>query len=827
MFSIRNIRLYTLFIFVLGTFNPSFAKDLNVGIVFDGPSENTISFVSSIVDELPNTVSSGDKVTFKEKFAGKFNTANIKKGLAQMMGDKEIDCVLAIGPVASHLASTMANYPKPVIAAHIYNAKMQQLSIKGGSSGKDNLSYVDMNIDIGKHIDKFQEIRTFKKLHILMSPYMLNGVPQLADSLKTQTTKTGVKLEILPSNTKPYELSQIMKSAEAVYVAPLPDLPEEHSCMILSRINELKVPTMAMLGKNMLDCGVMCTIATGIDTQKLARRIANNLSRVLSGENPSVFPVNFTHTQRMTINMEICRKVGVYPSFSQMSDADVVNEEIQTERKISITQAIETALSRNLMRIAKEQEVKGQEHSVDKARALLKPRGYAFAREVAIDKDRAESIFTPSEYSAQLGASLRYVIVSDEAKANVDIQKYFLAAKKDEERGLMLDIIQDAAISYLNVLKAKTFKNIQNDNLEVTRANLELAKQREKAGSAGPGEVYRWEIQMATARQAVVEASGIKRKSELALNEMLSAKQDQPFNTKEDDLYSEIFFFDYNRIAPYIDNILSFDVLSDFMVEESFMFSPELSAISNNIEAALRNKRAQQRKHKNQPTVDLAGSFTRTFKKGGAGESKPYISDVNLPLSMLEPKPGKPSLPNVNMPLHSLFKFPDDNDWQVALSVTFPLFDKALTNAALKEANAMLDSLRARRDGAMQKLELRTRVSLENAKASFISIKLAKQRVEYARKALDVVSSAYSQGVIDILDLIDAQNGFRIAKEAYANSVFTFLSDFVHLCRSVGTFDFILNQRTNQNYYERIEAYFKARNIPAANRSFKEMKNAY
>ena len=821
MLSIRNIKLCTLFLVIFGISTQAFSKTLNVGIVFDGPSDSTLNFVSCIEKELPHTLTGNDKVVFKERFAGKFDTDKIREGLSQMMKDKSIDTVLTIGPVASHIASTIETLNKPVIAAHVYNAKMQKLSLQGNYSGKKNLSYIDMNLDIGQHIDKFQEIRTFKKLHILMSPYMLKGVPQLANSLKTQTEKAGVKLEILPSNTKAFAISEAMRNAEAVYIAPMPDLTPEHNCMIIARINELKVPTMAMLGKSMLDCGVLCTIATGIDTQKLARRIANNLSRILSGEEPANFPVSFSLVQRMTINMETCRRINVFPSFSQMSDADVVNEEAETERKISITQVIETALAKNLTRIAKQQEIKAQENSVNKARAFLTPRGNLFAREVAIDKDRAKSMLTPAEYSTQIGANLRYVIDSEEAKANVDIQKYFLAAKKDEERALMLDIIQEAAISYLNVLKAKTLKNIQNDNLEVTKANLELAKQRENAGSAGPAEVYRWEIQLATARQAVVEASGKKKKAELALNEILSAKQDQPFNTLENDLYSEIFFFDYNRIAPYIDNILSFDILSNFMVEDSFLFSPELSAINKNIEAASRNRRAQKRKHNNKPTLDLAGSFTRTYHEDGAGKHKPYISDLNLPLSTI---PGS-QLPNVSMPLHSMFMFPDDNDWQVALSLTFPIFDKALTKASLKEADALLDSLKARRDATMQKLELRTRVSLEDAKASFISIKLAKQRVEYANKALEVVRNAYSRGAINILDLIDAQNAYRIAKEAYANAVFTFLSDFIKVCRSVGTFDFITNQQTNQEYYQRIENYFKSHNVPAVNRSYKENKN--
>ncbi len=816
----HNFRFTAVLLLFIGITNLCLAKTLKVGIVFDGPSDNTLNFVRDIEEELPNTLLANDKVIFpnEARVAGKFNINTIKNGINQLISDKNVDAILAIGPVASHIAATIDKYPKPVIAAHIYNASMQKIRQKNGTSGVKNLSYIDMNLDIAQHIEKYQEIKTFKKLHILMSPFMLNGIPQLADSLKTQTKKAEVDLKILLSNIKASEVANSLKDAEAVYVAPLPDLPDEHQCMLISRINELKIPTMSMFGKETLKCGVLCTIATGIDTEKLSRRLANNLSRVLYKEDLSTFPTSFSHNQRLTINMETCRKIGVYPNFSAMTTADIVNEEEQVARKISITQAIETALLKNLSKIAKRLEIEANIHAIDKARAALVPRGNIYFRQVEIDDDRAQSIFTPAEHATHLGTNLRYLIVSEDAKANIDVQKFFLAAKKDEERGLMLDIIQKAAVSYLNVLKAKTLKNIQEDNLAVTRVNLELARQRENVGTAAPAEVYRWEIQMATARQAVIEADATKRKSELALNEALSNRQDEPFNTLEEDIFSNIFFFDYDRIAPYIDNIQSFDCFSNFLVEDSFAFSPEIAAVNKNLDATARMRRAHRRRRQFRPTVDISANFDRTFEKAGDGKRKPTVNDVNLPLTVLHP-----NMPvrDINLPLSSMFKFPDDNDWSVALSLTFPLFDGAQTGAALREADKMLDSLRTRRDDLMQKHELQTRVALENAKTSFISIKMSKQRVEFAEKALETVRNAYSRGAINILDLIDAQNAYRIAKEAHANAVFTFLSDFIQVCRSVGTFDFILNQRTNQEYYDRIDSYFKAHNIAPAYRSFK------
>lgn len=818
---LNHFLCFALTAFLIGNCSTLFAKTIKVGVLFDGPSDTSLEFLESINKELPNTLLDGDYVVFPEesKIKGNFDISVTQSGLNKLMNDPKVDAILAIGPVASHMTASCENLKKPVVASHIFNAELQKLSEKNNTSNKKNLCFVDFDLDIGQHIKKFQEIKSFKKLHLLISPHMLKGIPQLADSLKAQTKKTGVELEIVSAKTKPYDLSMQLKNAEAVYVAPLPDLPEEQRCMILARVNELKIPTMSMFGKDMLQCGVLFTITAGFDTLKLARRVAGNLAGILYGEELSTFPTAFSPIHRMTINMATARAIGVFPTFSQMTDAILVNEEEISERKLSMTQAIETALSKNLSIIAKGQEIKAGTHSIDRARAALVPRGNVYIRQVEIDPDRAESMLTPAEQSTQIGTNLRYTIISEDAKAAVDVQKYFLAAKKDEERALMLDIIQDAAVSYLNVLKAKTLQNIQLDNLEVTRANLELAKQREKVGTAAPAEVYRWEIQMATAKQSVVEAMALRKKAELALNEVLAANQEESFNTVESDIFADVFFLDYNRVAPYIDNVNSYKGFKDFLVMDSYVFSPELSAIGKNIDAAGRMYRAHLRRGQMRPTLDISGNFTRTISKHGEGDVKPTINDVNLPLSKLHP--GVPGIRDVNMPLSSLFKFPDDNDWAVQMSLTFPVFDGGNTQAAIKESDRNLDMLKTKRDYLKQKLELKTRASLEDAKASFLTIKLAKTRADSAEKALEVVRNAYSRGAITILDLIDAQNAHRIAKEASANAVFTFLTDFVKVCRSVGTFDFILNQQTNEEWYKRLEEYFEVNGIATASRKQK------
>ena len=129
-----------------------------------------------------------------------------------------------------------------------------------------------------------------------------------------------------------------------------------------------------------------------------------------------------------------------------------------------------------------------------------------------IDKDRAKASFgSQAERSLSSSATMSQVIYSESALANVDIQQHLYQSIKNEREQLRLDIALEAALAYFNVLKAKTYERIQKENLELTKSNFETARRREAIGISGRSEVYRWESQIATSRQAVIEAEANRR----------------------------------------------------------------------------------------------------------------------------------------------------------------------------------------------------------------------------------------------------------------------------------------------------------------------------
>ncbi len=99
------------------------------------------------------------------------------------------------------------------------------------------------------------------------------------------------------------------------------------------------------------------------------------------------------------------------------------------------------------------------------------------------------------------------MIYSDSANANVTIQRNLQEAREHDRERLRLDIAQEAATAYLDVLRANTTERILKDNLQVTRSNLQRARVRESIGAGGPAEVYRWESEIAANRTQVINAA--------------------------------------------------------------------------------------------------------------------------------------------------------------------------------------------------------------------------------------------------------------------------------------------------------------------------------
>jgi outer membrane protein TolC len=151
---------------------------------------------------------------------------------------------------------------------------------------------------------------------------------------------------------------------------------------------------------------------------------------------------------------------------------------------------------------------------------------------------------------------------------------------------------------------------------------------------------------------------------------------------------------------------------------------------------------------------------------------------------------------------------PNDTDWNVGVSLSLPLFSGGARKAEVRRGTESLAALRQARESTRQKIELRIRASLFQVAASSPAIDLSAEAANAAQRNLDLVRDSYEQGVVSILELLDAQNAALISDQVAANSVYDFLIDLMEVQRAAVNFDFFLSAADRAAWFERLERFF-------------------
>jgi outer membrane protein TolC len=722
-----------------------------------------------------------------KRIQGDWTVKSVRSALDRLLSDPEVDLIVALGLIISHEVAARGDLSKPVIAPFILDAEVYGIPLKEGASHVKNFSYVNLQDVLVRDVRSFLSIVKFEKLAYLMNYRYLEAIPKIEVRCRELLDAIGIDLQIIGvGETIDGALSKLSPDIEAVYLGPLTVLPSDEFQMLIDELNKRKLPSFSGFEVSDVERGVLACAISNIYPD-IARRAALNIQRILLGEEPGIIPVNITIREQLTINMATVRAINVYPNWSVLTEAELINPERENlERRLNLNSAVQKAIDVNLELAARERFVAAGAQDIKKARSRLLPHVDLSGAGIVVDRDRAEASFGAQPQRSLVGSiNISQIVFSEQAWANLSIQKSLQNSREWDFEQLRFDIALAASTAYLNVLRAKTFERIQRNNLRRVRANLDVARFRESVGTAGPAEVYRWESEIATNRKVLIQMNAKRNLAEIELNRILHAPLEEPFLTDETGLSDPVLITNEEKFLKYMENPLVFKVFRGFMVEEGLKSSPELASL----DAAIR---AQERLLHSAsysfwvPTFALQCEFSNIFSKGGAGTG-------------------------TNRDLPPLFQFPEIKDftWSIGLSLSFPLYKGGEKSVIKAKAQKELDYLHLLRDDSVERLEMRIRSSLHLANASHAGIEQALEAVEAAEKSLEVVQEAYSLGTASILDLLDAQNAGFSSEQVAANAVYDFLIDLVEVERSIGRLDFFMSVEERRAFFERAEAYFE------------------
>ena len=555
------------------------------------------------------------------------------------------------------------------------------------------------------------------------------------------------------------------------------------------------LPSFSFLGVEEVERGILVGLNPETFWVRLARRVALNVQRILLGEEAGSLSVAIEYGERLTLNMGTARAIGISPPWEIITEAEAINDLPEEGRRLTLAEAVRGALDANLDLAVEDRIVAAGSKNVGLARSALLPQLDVSALTTFIDADRAEaSVGSQPQRTLVGGVTATQLLYSEPAWANLTIQDDVQLSREAQQDALRLDIISEVATAYLNVLRANTFERIQRENLRLTRANLERARVRRTIGAASPAEVFRWEREIARGRSASIQANSQRNVAEMALNQVRHRPLEEPFSTVEVGLDDPSWLTGDTRFFDYFRDRAIFRVFRTFMTREAIAAAPELEGLAAVIDA----QRRVQSSTSNSfwaPTVALQANLTGRFAEGGAGRQ----FSPQLP-------PGAPDL-------SGLFPQANDVNLSLGLNVSLPVFSGGRRFFGRSQSFEELTRLEVQQAAVRERVEQRVRTALHFAGSSYAGIRLAREGADAARNNLELVGDAYSQGLVSIIDLIDAQNAALVADLGAATAVYDFLVDWVEAERAVGRFSLFRTAAERDDFFDRLEDFVAAGDV--------------
>jgi len=730
-----------------------------VAVVADGPSDRLEGLHQIYVGELL-ALTAGEFDVQIRRFSGDWSKESVDAAIEEAYAAPDVDLVLVTGFVANQIVATKREFSKPTFLPIIIDTGLLAGEATVGKSGVANLNYLSAYADFAIDLDTLARIVPYRNLALFIDSSLASAIPELRDAAYAASDARGIELlEVLHDGIDHHLMNRVPANTDAIFVVGLPRMPMADFEHLVEAINAAGLPSYSFVGVADVESGLLATNSEPRDVDRQARRNALNMQAVMLGERAEDQPTGSGSREQLTINMATARRIGLSPSFDVLSDAVLLNQdEDALGLKYGIVEIARLALEENQDLQAEEFGVQAGLEEIARARSNYLPQigastGYT---------QRKDSILVSSglfaERSSDAALSLDQLIYSDAASANLKIQKELQRSRLASLEEFKLDVIQAATTSYYTVLNARSQLAVQQNNLKITRANLELAEDRVRLGTSTPADVYRWQAEVARAQILVLNARAALNQSWDTLNRILHSPQGTRFALKKAN-FDEPFIMKRSEFDELLRSPADYARFSRFYIDMALQQAPELEQLDAQI-AIKRRELSSQRRAYWLPDLAIGGRYTSNLSQSGLGAG-----------------------PSAGQGL---------NDWSIGVQVTLPLFSGGLKKANVSRASFELRQLESLRRSAEERVEERVRSQLHATEAAYGQIDLAAAAADASQKNLDLVSDAYARGTVTIIEQLDAQDTNLIASAARDESLYNFLITIVSLQRAIGGYDFRL-----------------------------------
>jgi len=695
---------------------------------------------------------------------------NLNKQVDEIYRDPDIDMLLVLGFAANQIVIKRDQFTKPTFLPLVVESELIGAPLKDGSSGKKNLSYLTFSTQFVDSLLVLLKVVDYSNLGIIADELVLSSLPDgMQDELLTQSN--GLSAQLIAHDGQNHNLlDQIGPDVDAVMLGHLPRLPDQQLQALIDGLIERKLPGFTYLGEGLVERGLLASPVNKSIFVYAARRNALNMQAVMLGEAASKLPVLVDLEPKLTINQDTANQIGLAIDFNVLIESDVVGLNFGFGDRYNLLSITSTALENNLEIKNQSFELAIQQNAQSLAKGKLRPQLVADAS-VLRRKDSSSGVtagFFPEE-TTDVSISLSQTIFSDSEFANYKIQKLLFEASSEELRQAQLDVIRQASLGMADFLLAQAEVSIQQENIEFTEKNLELAVDRVKLGASSSADQYRWETQAANARAAIFSAYSRTLTAQHSLAQTLNLPLNKPFQI-DPDAINQASIFTVEELFELLDNANTFERVYEFTVEAAYERSPEIKQLNAITSAKERELKTLSRQNW-LPQISLSGQLSE-----------------NIDQKSIQPGSG------------------GEQDWNVMLNARIPFYQGGQIKSERNRAELELAQLANQLEQVKLQIATQLRSSMNNLLTALFNLEFTKTAAQAAAKSLSLVTDSYSKGAVPIVDLLDAQNSSINANIAEVQANISFFRSSIEMQRVIGEYEFLMSEQQKQSIREQISS---------------------
>lgn len=776
-----KIHQILLIVFVcLGSLKVAAQQKIQIGILTDIADKAAINpFLTILKNETERTIGSDYQLEIAEKnIINGITTSLESEESYYLLQNRNLDFILILGPKSLIGVTNKPIFKVPTIAVGILDDQLQGLpKTADRTTGKENFTYIQSSTSLQEAVYQLKTLTDFKRLSLLVDSDLISILDEniAKQDLMKMENDLAVKINTIPISNENINELTFLDSTDAAFLLLDFQVPAEDLFTIVQQLNEQKIPSFSSVQEH-VNSGILFSF--GDDRAQIIRKIALTIDETLEGFSMANMPVEIDVSRKLYVNISTVQTIQFPLTYEMIFTSTIIENKVNLP-EYKLLEVLEQSLNENLSIKISQQDILYSELDIKQAISNYYPDVHLSATYSELSKNQANELLGQSQRSVAGNLSFNQVIFSEPILANIRMNEYLLEAQKYNTQQDVLDVIFDTYSAYFSILQRQVSLDIQQENLEVSKTNFEIAKNKNLLGAADNSDVYRFEGELATNTQKVIEAQANVILSKLNLNQLLNYTLPDEYEVVNADLESDIFQkYKQHTITNYIKSPMQMRKLIDFLVIEAQQQNPSKNELVANQKLLERQLKLNERVFYT-PTISANGSANATLLRGGKGSTSSTGGEFV------------------------------DNTWNLGVTISYPIFDGTRRKLDQQQTQVSLEQLRLNMENFDQNIRLAIQNRLLSLFTAYTDLDYSEKSLANQQKSFELNQNKYRVGQVPIVQLLDAQNALVQAKQTYALSIYNFIQMFLQLEYNIGYFSQLANPATVQGFELRLQEFFK------------------